>query len=218
MNRQNINLYTDEFKPKKSICSFQHALVITAILIVCLCFQYYSANASYEKVNSQYQSIASKVDINELKGTVSVSDVIQAEVSTAKSSIQSQIDSLENMISIKKTLAKIIQNEMQNNLGSLYQVFTDIAKQSIENISVSYVGFYQKDNEVLISGLSRDKDSVTEYLSSVKEKKSFDKSSFGLLKIEKDSSELFYRFSMKNKNSDNRDYVIEKELLQEHGG
>jgi Tfp pilus assembly protein PilN len=194
--RQNINLYTDEFKQKKIWLTFKESVVV-AIAFFAVIFSYSAyLNSNINEFNVKNELLAKKVDSN--SESDSVNSLIE-KMREKKLTVESQIKSLTHEVKRKKTIRNAYEGDKKFSVASFYTMFVKISEYSNSELSVDEVGIYDGGREIIINGYSKDKERVPEYLKNLKKEQYFDSGKFGLLNMQRVENTEVYRFEMERR-------------------
>lgn len=182
---QQINLYSEDLKPKKTYFSFKMLVFSNTVLFIFLIAVYVT---NVFQVSDLKQSVAGFTDIQTLKKQ-SVESLKQQIQTSRTEVIEDNLVALRNELSEKKQLKNVIQYQsLGSNLGYSDALKT-LAKSADGKIQLKGFRFVSGLQRIEFEGVSRDSRNATDYLDRLAQKKVFELSRFGLLSIHSGESE-----------------------------
>lgn len=200
--RQEVNLYTHEFVPRRQWCTFTQA--IAASVVFFLVMGGYSLKLYQQLLLLKEENLV-LVEKTEGIETGNASMGLMDRIVEKKELLERQVENLSKEVENKKRVKGVYEIESDIKLASFYRVFVDIAEYSNSNLAIDEIGIYDGGEEVVINGLSRLKPVIPQYLTRLQAQASFEGSRFGLLKIERIKENGFYQFSMNRNRTGNND-------------
>ncbi|MGH1487160.1 MAG: hypothetical protein ACRBCI_13180 [Cellvibrionaceae bacterium] len=197
--RQEVNLYLSEFKPKVILLSANHAMFLLLASLLLMVFYSFFEYKKLLNLKEENSSLA----IYENKNSASdASDNLMEKIRARREYIENEIKALSENIKNKESIKIAVENNVNKNKVSFFNIFSSVGNLANEKISISTIEIYSGGEEIVIDGLSVNKESVPSYLDDLKNDKSFADTQFGLLNIKKMEDSPFYNFGMSRRKKD----------------
>ena len=199
--RQEVNLYTRDFLPKREWLSFPHLLLL--LLLFALSLTGYSY-LSWQHAKALQASNITLREKNKLSEKNDESLTLIDRIIQKKHTLEQDLASAEQRVQNKQQIeAMYIHSPTTSvaNLSAFYTLFLAIGKEAHANLSIEEIGAYNGGKEVIIYGYAIFRDDIPAYLQTLKKNSAFKQSHFGLLKIDRLKKSKTYRFTMARENA-----------------
>ncbi len=180
---QQVNLYTEEFRPKKDLLAFRNMLAVAAVLlVVCVLYSAYLAwdvrthEQTLAVLNTANSSMQQEVDGLQA----------QLEARARDSRLQNENEVLKIRLHNTRLLLAAIEEGINDE--GIRQRFGDIllalAKHRIEPVWLSQIQILESGERLSLVGHTREPDQVPVYLRSLGQEAALSGRSFNLFNIE----------------------------------
>lgn len=182
---QQVNLYLEEFRPKKNYFSAEFTGVSVALLLVFLIGIQWLVSHSIKKVESsvialENQKVATELQVEKLKST---------PIGGSAPQLDEEIAILKEEKSSREKLREIIEYQNLGNAEGFTAIMAALARQSIDVIALERIRVTGAGNMVELAGKTRTPKAVPVYLQALQSEQVLANAQFGLLRIEQPESQ-----------------------------
>lgn len=196
--RQEINLFTAEFIPKRVWCSFNQSVCIAVLTLLAMVYYSVEQYRVIKVLEKEHQNLLVRTNTLESNDI----DNLMDKLIDKRNRIENQIAELDGELQEKRNIKRVYDEKQKTVVASFYQMFRDISLKSNADIAISEIGIYGGGEETIISGIARKRESIPDYLSQLKTTPAFSATQFGLLLISRVNSKELYEFTMSRQTRD----------------
>ncbi|OZG70858.1 hypothetical protein BTA51_23765 [Hahella sp. CCB-MM4] len=181
---QQVNLYTQEFRPRKDPLAFKNMLMVLGVILVI--GGIYSAYLFWD-VHQQKQQ-AALLD----QGNVQLQQEVDAlqkrlEVRARDTQLQSENDVLKARLKNTQQLLDIIDEGVndEDEQGVFGEILTALAKHRLEPMWLNRIAILQAGERLILSGQTQEPDVIPQYLKALGTEPVLSGRAFNVFQIEK---------------------------------
>jgi len=205
---QQVNLYTDDFRPKKVILPLEHILllpVLVGLILVGVSFLLYS-NLTHEK-----QELANKeARIAKMHHTIEILEAkaklqrLDDSLDQANKRLSSTIEARQKMVALLDTVV------VKDDKGGFSNFLASLARQKVEGLWLDAIKIGASGKTMALEGFTLNAESVPVYLKNLRQEPSFMDRSFTVFELLKDKGKSKnLKFSLRsNAQSDGNNQLI----------
>lgn len=180
-NLQQIDLYSDSFKPQVEPLMAKHLLVLAVVFLLVLTG--ISGVSAYQ--NTLLQDESDKLNA-EVAATEKRLEVMRAQqLLKQKPQVDTEIEDLQRQVVKRKQISTLIRNQNLGNAKGFSFQLTAMAEQSLASVSLSAFSLQQGGAYAEMSGWTKQAEAVPYYLQRLRQKESFQKVRMGVLSLER---------------------------------
>ncbi len=190
---QQVNLYTEEFQPRKVKLPLEQILLITfatialvALLSVALSYSLESLKAERSEQRAKAETMRERIAAMEAKAATLVRD---ESLVLANGRLAQQLNARRQMIDVLDT---VVVKDDAGFSGTLIA----LARQRVDSLWLTRISLGSAGSNMVLEGATNRADAVPEYLQNLRQESSFVGRTFGLFSLEENEdnpSQLRFR-------------------------
>lgn len=194
--RQEVNLYLDELRPKIDYLSptmvARGAVTLLLVLLLIACFDLYQNYQLNHDITEREASIAQlNKKIGEVKKKIPKSQGIK---------LDREIHGLGIEIQRREAISRLIDGQSIGNTHGFSEQLTALGENSSDKISLTEFGFLVGGDVISMKGQTRTAQSVPSYVDRLRQSESFSDSVFGPMAIARVKKQTLLDFSLNQDN------------------
>jgi len=205
---QQVNLYTDDFRPKKIVLPLEHIVILpllVALILAGVTFLLYS-NLTHEK-----QELAKKeVSIEKMKHTLEALEA-KAKLQRLDGSLEQANQRLSSIIEARQKMIALLDTVVvKDDKGGFSEFLFSLARQKVDGLWLDAIKIGASGKTMTLEGSTLNAQSVPVYLKNLRQEPSFMGRSFTVFELlkSKDKSKKL-KFSLRsNANLEGNDQLI----------
>lgn len=178
---QQVNLYTEELKPKRILfnfrpCAYGVGGLVLVLIALGVLLQFRASAFEQELRDAQQREMALQEQVESLQGQVE--GLVQDPLRLTRNREQ------EYKLASRKELLSAIQGMAAESRPVFSELLKGLARQSESGLWLTSVGIHQDGSQVRLEGAANSAEAVPAYLSRLRSEPSFRGRTFNLLAVE----------------------------------
>lgn len=181
---QQVNLYTDAFKPKKVILPLEHIVGLGVLAIVLVTIVTFALNMGLASDQTQQKELQAKAEVMAERRARMEEEVglrvLDESLVAANQRLKDKVNARKDMI---KMLESLVLNEAKGNFSSL---MVALARQTSDDLWLNRIYVGTSGQTMSLTGTTLSADAVPAYLQRLREEDTFVGRNFTLFQLSAD--------------------------------
>lgn len=190
--RQEIDLYIPELRPKIDYLAPKYIAAAAVLMVIAVVVSSVILQAGNRQLSTELTEINTSKDSQEVQLQV----LRQSTNSQNADALESQVESLKEQLAARREVYRLIADESTGNRKGFSGQLQALAKHGSSQLSVESFLVFDRGHQVRMTGGATSAAAVPIYLEKLRAEPVFNRTIFGSLSIQQETSEALVRFRM----------------------